>query len=150
MSANDPVDLIVAAVVETINAAELLLPCTATAPDFLDPTETDTDLHVAVFPRADIADSWFTEETDQSDISVAILIRQFLDPYDAAQVADLRAFARELRNVLRNAHPLLEIDGYPVNLWQIEHQPLWVPELLRTQQLFLSILLVTYRTEYEA
>ena len=149
MTKPDPVDLIVAAVVETLNDADLSLEFTATAPDYLDVSDTDTDLHVPVFPRSDVAESWATDDTDRSDIAVAILIRQRLDPYDPAAVAALRAFARELRNLLRNAHPLTEIDDYPVNLWSIEHAPLWMPELLRTEQLVLSILLVTYRSEYE-
>lgn len=150
MSTFDPVDLITAAVVAAINAAELDVDLTAEAPDFLDVEATDTNLHVAVFPRSDVTESWWTDDTDRSDIEIAILIRQRLEPYDQARVTELKALARELRNVLRNAHPLTEINDYPVNLETIEHNPLWSPELLRTQQLFLSILVVTYRSEYEA
>lgn len=149
MTTYDPVDLITAAVVETINAAELTPDLTATAPDFLDVDATDTDLHVAVFPRSEETESWWTDDTDRSDIAIAILIRQRLDVYDQATVAELKTLARDIRNLIRAAHPLCEIGDYPVNLEAIEHEPLWSPELLRTQQLFLSILLITYRTEYE-
>lgn len=149
MTAYDPVDLIAAAVVETINAADLDVDLTATAPDFLDVDATDSGLHVGVFPRSDVTESWWTDDTDRSDIEIAVLIRQRLEPYDPERVTALKALARSIRNVLRQAHPLTEIADYPVNLEQIEHNPLWSPELLRTQQLFLSILVVTYRTEYE-
>lgn len=145
----DPVDLITAAVVDRLNTGEFAESFTATAPDYLEVDETDHDLHVAVFPRSEETESWWTDDTDRSEIAVAILIRQTLDSYTAARVAELKSLAREIRDDLRNAHPLVSIGDYPVNLDTIQHEPLWSPELLRVQQLFLSILLITYRTEYE-
>ena len=149
MPTTDPVDTIVDAVVAAINAADLSETVTATAPDFLDLTDTDTDLYVAVFPRSEVTEAWWTADTDRSEIDVAILIRQRLDPYSRARVAALKLYAREIRNLLRNAHPLTEIDDYEVNLNAIAHNPLWSPELLRTEQLFLSIILITYQSEFE-
>lgn len=145
----DPVTEIVAGVLAVLSDAELSEEIEPTAPDFLEVDPTDHDLHVAVFPRSDLAESWWTEDTDQSEIKVAILVRQHLETYTQARVAELKLLCREIRNALRHAHPLMDLDGYEVNLESIEHDPLWSPELLRTQQLFLSILLVTYNTEYE-
>jgi hypothetical protein len=145
----DPVDTIVQAVVEAINAAELAEEVTATAPDFLELDPTDTDLYVCIFPRSEETEAWWTDDTDRSEVDVAILIRQRLDPYSADRVAELKLYARQIRNLLRNAHPLTQIDDYDVNLNAIAHNPLWSPELLRTEQLFLSIILVTYQTEFE-
>ena len=149
MPTTDPVDTIVDAVVSAINAADLSEDVTATAPDFLDLTDTDTDLYVAVFPRSEVTEAWWTADTDRSEIDVAILIRQRLDPYTQDRVAALKLYAREIRNLLRNAHPLTQIDDYDVNLNAIAHNPLWSPELLRTEQLFLSIILITYQSEFE-
>jgi len=145
----DPVETIVDALVAAINAGDYSEELTATSPDFLEVDQTDHDLHVAVFPREDIAESWWTADTDQSEISIAVLIRQTLDPYTAARAKALRALSRSIRNVIRDAHPLTQLGDYNVNLESIAHAPLWAPELLRTEQLFLSILLVTYKTEYE-
>lgn len=147
MTDTDPVDVIVTAVVRAIN--EGVAETNATAPDYLALDDTDTDLHVAVFPRADLCESWFTDETDRSDIQIAVLIRQKLVPYDPERVAWLKRYAREIRDCLRNAHPLERLGDHDISLWQIEHNPLWSPELLRTQQTFASILLITYRTEYD-
>lgn len=149
MPTTDPVDTIVDAVVAAINAADLSEEVTATAPDFLDPTDTSTDLYVAVFPRSEVTEAWWTAGTDRSEIDVAILIRQRLDPYTQDRVGELKVYAREIRNLLRNAHPLTQIDGYDVNLNAIAHNPLWSTELLRTAQLFLSIILITYQSEFE-
>lgn len=149
MSASDPVDLIVDAVVELLDQWEFSQAIGPERPDFLEIEPTDHGLHVAIFPRSELAESWWTQDTDQSEIAVAVVIRQHLAAYDAATVAALKTLAREIRNVIRNGHPLTEIDGFPVNLESIAHEPLWAPELLRTAQLFLSILLVTYKTEYE-
>jgi hypothetical protein len=147
---SDPVALITAALVAKLNGAAFSLSFTATAPDYLDPEETDTDLYVAVFPREDNAESWWTTDTDRSDVELAILIRQRLDVYAAETVAALRALAREIRNAVRNWHPLGNIGEYDVNLRQIRHAPLWDPHELRAQQLFLSILSIHYQTEYDA
>lgn len=149
MTTTDPVATIVSAMVDALNAADLSMDITATAPDFLEVEPTDHDLYVAVFPREEDTEAWFTDDTDRSEIEAAVLIRQNLESYDAATVAGLKTLAREIRNVLRNAHPLCQIGEYDVNLWRIRHQPLWSPELLRKQQLFLSIIAVTYRAEFE-
>lgn len=149
MPTTDPVAVIVQAAMDTINNADLSEEVTATAPDFLDLDDTDTDLHVALFPRSEVTDAWWTTDTDRSEVDVAILIRQRLDPYTQSRVAELKTYAREIRNLLRNSHPLTQIGDYDVNLDAIAHNPLWSPELLRTEQLFLSIILVTYQTEFD-
>ena len=140
---------IVAGVIQVLADADLPEEIEPIAPDFLQVEPTDHGLYVAVFPRSEVTDSHYTDDTDQSDIAIAVLIRQTLETYSSERVAELKLLARSIRDALRNAHPLMDIDGYGVNLWSIEHDPLWSPELLRTQQLFLSILLVTYRTEFE-
>jgi len=145
----DPVDLITQAVTERLIDAEFTLDFEPTRPDYLEIEPTDHALHVTVFPRSEIAESWWTQDTDQSEIAIAVVIRRHLETYDPAAVAALKQLAREIRNTLRNAHPITHLGDYPVNLESIAHDPLWAPELLRTAQLFLSILLVTYKTEYE-
>jgi hypothetical protein len=155
-SLTDPVSEITAAVVDTINESDVFgaeegSP-QAAAPNFRNVEPTDNTLYVDVYPRTDDAESWYTTDTDRSDVQIAILIRQNLAAYSAERVAELKALTWAIRQLLRAAHPLTTLDGeYPVNLWKIQRAPLWAPELLRTSNpTFVAGLLITYRAEYEA
>lgn len=138
------------AVRAAIAAADLSLAATILAPfRRVSPGKSDHGVYVLCYPRTDETESWLTDGTDASKVTTAVVVRKNLDDGSDEEIAVLFAFAREIRDVLRNAHPLTEIDGFDVNLESISHDPLWSVEEIGEQETFISIILVAHRAEYE-